>query len=332
MEEESFAPESVKMQKNISITPREPVVRQLLLVGGVLLLIFGGGIYQQVKHRDIQSETAVMDTGAASSTSSQSVDQFANITITAKAAFVFDTQTQKVLYTKNADESLPLASLTKLMTATLAYEVLADTDTVTITPDAIWQDGNSGFEPGDIFTRQTLSDLTLQSSSNDGAFALAVAAGNALTQGGGAAAFVKAMNIKASELSLTNTYFRNPTGLDVSATEAGAYGSARDMAFLMQYIITTYPNLLQSTTDAADVFQSQAGLVYQSTNTNHDTDSIPRLIGSKTGYTDLAGGNLTVAFDASVNHPIIVVVLGSTYSKRFTDVETLVTAAMHSVQ
>ena len=56
------------------------------------------------------------------------------------------------------------------------------------------------------------------------------------------------------------------------------------------------------------------------------------LIASKTGYTDLAGGNLVIAFDAGFNHPIIVSVLGSTIDGRFTDAEALVWAALAYLQ
>ena len=54
--------------------------------------------------------------------------------------------------------------------------------------------------------------------------------------------------------------------------------------------------------------------------------AIPGLLGGKTGYTNLAGGNLAVIYDAGLNHPIVVVVLGSTLEGRFGDVETLVDA------
>ena len=67
-------------------------------------------------------------------------------------------------------------------------------------------------------------------------------------------------------------------------------------------------------------------------NTNEIVSKIPNLIGSKTGYTDLAGGNLTIAFDLGHNRPIIVTVLGSTRAERFTDVLTLVAAIQESIE
>ena len=55
--------------------------------------------------------------------------------------------------------------------------------------------------------------------------------------------------------------------------------------------------------------------------------NIAGVLASKTGYTTLAGGNLVVAFDAGLNHPVIVAVLGSSYNGRFSDVTTLIEAA-----
>jgi D-alanyl-D-alanine carboxypeptidase (penicillin-binding protein 5/6) len=165
------------------------------------------------------------------------------------------------------------------------------------------------------------------SSSNDGAFALASAAGNVLKPNSGAHSFVEAMNIRAEEIGLHETYFRNPTGLDISETEAGAYGSARDMAFLMEYIVKNEPDILTFTREDVARVYSKTGGFHDAENTNDYIDEIPGLIGSKTGYTDLAGGNLVVAFDAGLNRPIVVVVLGSSQEDRFTDVMELVNAA-----
>ena len=213
------------------------------------------------------------------------------------------------------------------MTALLAHELLQEHDTIVISEAAIKQDGSSGLSAGEAFDRLALSDLTLMSSSNDGAYALAYAAGGVLSTDDPANAFVQAMNIRASEIGLTGTYYLNPTGLDLTLSEGGAYGSARDMAFLMEYIITKAPTILSYTKDPERNIYSEAGVAHDTENTNYFVNDIPGLIGSKTGFTDLAGGNLVVAFEAGLNRPIIVVVLGSTRQDRFTDVMTLVEEA-----
>lgn len=81
--------------------------------------------------------------------------------------------------------------------------------------------------------------MTLITSSNDGATALGAEAGKAIdATGDPEALFVQAMNIKAEELGLSKMHFANSTGLDLTETEASAYGSARDVARLMEYVIT----------------------------------------------------------------------------------------------
>jgi D-alanyl-D-alanine carboxypeptidase len=71
---------------------------------------------------------------------------------------------------------------------------------------------------------------------------------------------------------------------------------------------------------------------FSARNTNRETGKFPLLLASKTGYTDLAGGNLALAFDAGFNHPIVVVVLGSSYDGRFADAEKLVWSTLEYLQ
>ena len=72
---------------------------------------------------------------------------------------------------------------------------------------------------------------------------------------------------------------------------------------------------------------NSAGAYHEAFNTNELVGDIPNLLGSKTGFTDLAGGNLTIAFDAGFDRPIIITVLGSTREGRFDDVATLIAAS-----
>lgn len=307
-----------------------PVKQQLLLVAVVLALIFGTSVTSKIvatfKDRNADIPAAIPSTIEDINVNEReaTVEPFSDVEILGKAAYVWDINNQRALYKKNEAESLPLASVTKLMTALIAHEVLSEDSTVTIDDNAISQDGDSGLFANESFDRQSLSDLVLQSSSNDGAFALASVAGNKL--GGGADDFVKAMNVRAEELGLHQTKFYNPTGLDLSRTQAGAYGSAKDMAFLMEYILKNEPSILESTKGEIDRYYSDQGFYHDAENTNYYIDEMPALIGSKTGYTDLAGGNLVIAYDAGLNRPVAIAVLGSTQSNRFTDVMTLIEA------
>lgn len=305
-----------------------PVVSQLMLIAVILLLIFGGAITSLsfMPKGDPDPTTAVTestDTDTRAPKTTDTEPAFSNVSVTAKAAYVWDIANERSLYEKNADEQLPLASITKLMTALVAHEILREEEEITIGQQAILQDGISTLAPGETFDRQSLSDLTLLSSSNDGAFALGYAAGAVLTQNDPANAFVQAMNIRAEEIGLTDTYFKNPTGLDISLTEGGAYGTAKDMASLMEYIVKNEPSLLEYTKKLEANITDNSGRSHSAENTNYFVHEIPGLIGSKTGFTDLAGGNLIVAFEGGLNRPFVVVVLGSTRQERFSDVITL---------
>ncbi|MEL6804783.1 MAG: serine hydrolase [Bacteroidota bacterium] len=309
-----------------------PVAGHLMAITLLLAVIFAVGyspkIFALLKNADVPTMNAP---SSISSTTAPSFPDYTiasldDVSITGEAAFVWDVRNQRTLYEKNPDEQLPLASIAKLMTSLLAHELIAADTNVDISLSAIYQDGESGLITGETFSLETLMDMMLLSSSNDGAFAIANVAGAKLDEDNAVNAFVKAMNIRAAELGLVQTYYRNPTGLDISTSEAGAYGSARDTAFLLTYILQNHPELLEQTTVEEATFYNQDGAYHRSYNTNQYVESVPNLIGSKTGYTTLAGGNLAVAFDASLNRPVVIVVLGSTFDGRFADIATLTEA------
>ncbi len=324
-----------KIEINDETVPEEsaggvPVTQQLLLLGGIFVLIFGSALSSRLisgiihnNDDDPESATGYIEEEPVEEEELE-IKPFAEVEILANAAYVFDVQNQRALYRKNESESLPLASVTKLMTALVAHEILDEDADVAITNKSIIQDGDSGLLDGEVFGRTTLTDLVLMSSSNDGAYALAVKAGDALDPNKSEVAFVQAMNIRAEELELHETEFMNPTGLDLSTTKAGAYGSARDMVFLMEHIISNSPEILAFTKESSAQVYSESGQRHNTENTNYYIDEIPGIIGSKTGYTDLAGGNLVIAYNAGLARPIVIAVLGSTQVNRFTDVLKLI--------
>ena len=308
-----------------------PVIEQLGIALGILVLVFGTAYvpeaFKKIEESTVLNAEETPQVSVTSNVETITEDTFGDVSVEARAAYVWDVKEQRMLYSKNADETLPLASLAKLMTALVAYELLGNESAVSINMDAVSQEGDSGFGVGELFTSQNLLDLTLVNSSNDGAYALAAAAGASIaTRGSGTVTFVEAMNIRADELNLTSTMFQNPTGLDMSGSTPGAVGSARDMAFLMEHLVTTYPETLEQTRESEMRIENSQGLLHDAENTNRIAGSIAGLLGSKTGYTNLAGGNLVIAFDAGLNHPIVISVLGSSREGRFTDVEKLVEA------
>lgn len=325
---ESFLPSSIAETSNM------PVRRQLAIVTLLLVGIFGFGAGSMWLGGDGgEGMPASLTESVRTDGNASGVERisFNDLEILAESAIVIDVNEERVLYQKAPDESRPLASITKLMTALVASEVVQDGAIVSVTTEAINQAGDSGLQAGETFSYKSLSDLVLLTSSNDGAYALSAYVGGVLDQSSPEVAFVKAMNVRAKELGLSQTSFRNPTGLDISETEAGAYGSARDVAALMEYILKNSPKLLEATTYIDTAVYNEAGTLHQADNTNYVVDAIPHTIASKTGYTTLSGGNLVVAFDVGLNHPVIAVVLGSTHQGRFSDILKLVEATQGEI-
>jgi D-alanyl-D-alanine carboxypeptidase len=126
--------------------------------------------------------------------------------------------------------------------------------------------------------------------------------------------FIKNMNYTARRNDL-NMSFINPSGLDINdETEASNYGSAIAVAKLINLVYEKNSNILSHTTkDKYDGIE----------NTNSNVDSIPFLIGSKTGFTDVAGGNLATIYEVGSELRFAIVVLGSTKEGRFIDTQTL---------
>jgi D-alanyl-D-alanine carboxypeptidase len=141
------------------------------------------------------------------------------------------------------------------------------------------------------------------------------------------------MNSRAQELGLKSVLFYNDNGLDldVDSENSGAYGNAEDVAKLVDYIIQKHPEILEPTKHSRMSIVSKNNIVHDIKNTNIIVENIPGVIGSKTGFTDLAQGNLTVAFSPGLSGPFVAVVLGSTYDDRFNDINRLISATINHI-
>lgn len=141
-------------------------------------------------------------------------------------ALVMDQDTNEVMLSKNPEAVLPIASLTKLMTAVVVVEAhLSMDDAITITTDDVDTEKNSSsrLAVGSTLSRGELLHLALMSSENRAAHALG------RTYPGGLSAFVSAMNAKARLLGMHDTHYVDPTGLN-----SGNQASARDLATLVK--------------------------------------------------------------------------------------------------
>lgn len=246
---------------------------------------------------------------------------FKDLEIEAKSFVIYDPQTNQVIYSQDAETARPLASLTKVMTALAATELASPDDTtVVIDENALAEDGDIGLRPYSLWKLKNLLNLTLVSSSNDGAKAIANAVSAISTKD-----FVAEMNRQAMEIGLSSANFFNATGLDLPSGGAGAYGSPKDVARLFAYVLKNKPELLAATKESHLKETSMENEVYYASNTNSLASEIPGLLASKTGYTQAAGGNLAVVANLGLNRPIVFVVMGSSQTGRFRDMEKLIT-------
>ena len=224
------------------------------------------------------------------------------IDCSAESAILYDVEENCVLFSKNAEKRLPMASTTKIMTAIVAIEQ-GDLDAlVEIPPQAVGVEGSSCyFKDGEVLSLRSLLYALMLQSANDAACAIALHIGES-TEG-----FALLMNCKAAELGLTNTHFDNPHGLD-SQTH---YTSAKDLAILTAYCMqnpdfceiwsTRSIRIPLSDTEAPD----HARTLY---NHNRLLVSYPPCVGGKTGYTMRCGRCLVSAAEQN-GHRLIAVTL-----------------------
>ncbi|MDB5260317.1 MAG: serine-type D-Ala-D-Ala carboxypeptidase D-alanyl-D-alanine carboxypeptidase [Candidatus Nomurabacteria bacterium] len=248
-------------------------------------------------------------------------ESFKNINVIAKAYVVYDVVDNKVIASKNKDEVLPLASLTKIMTAITALTYANTSTLITIDPSSVDDGYDLGLEENQIWKLGELLKYTLVFSSNDGAQAIA-------DNLGGRGQFVNEMNSKSKSLGL-NLKFTQPAGLDLNG-QIGGSGSALDMAKLFAVARKTLPAILDATTKPRVTVMAGNGKISGIPNTNQEIGQI-NAEASKTGFTDVAGGNLGVVVDPVIGHPVVIVVLGSTISGRFADVDALYRALLQSI-
>ncbi len=153
----------------------------------------------------------------------------AAVQVSARAAVVLEPTTGTFLYEKQADDRLPMASTTKIMTAVVALEQGELSDVVTVSRRAALTEGSSMYlQEGEQLTLEELLYGLLLRSGNDAAMAIAEHIGGSVED------FVALMNEKAGELGLVSTSFENPSGLDGE----NHYTTARELAKLAAYALS----------------------------------------------------------------------------------------------
>ena len=201
----------------------------------------------------------------------------AELAVSAKAAILMHADSGRVLYEKNADEHMLIASTTKIMTAIVVLEHCELDDLVEVDSRSAGIEGSSMYlKAGESYTVEDLLYGLLLVSGNDAASALALHVADSMEE------FAELMNSKAAELGMTESSFKNAHGLD----EEGHYSTARDMAKLAAYCM--------GNEDFARIAGTVSHTVGEQTLVNHNRllREYDGCLGLKTGYTMAAGRTL----------------------------------------
>ena len=249
--------------------------------------------------------------------------------ITAKSVvslLIKNDNSEMILYERNKDQKLPIASLTKLMTAKIVFENYNLNEIIKIQKEAVNQIGKAGnYKIGDNFKVGDLLYSTLMESSNDAAWALAETTG--------IDKFVGLMNSETKKIGLSKTFFVNPTGLSstTSTSVLGEnYSTAADLAKFGEYLIKNDSKILEiSSLKEFDLNTTNGILHHKILNKNEllNENENFKIIGGKTGYTKKAKNCLFLIIKAPKNQGVIInVILGSKYrfEERFKEMRELI--------
>ncbi len=235
--------------------------------------------------------------------------------IKAKSAILMEVNSGKILYEMNADEQLPPASITKIMSLLLVMESIAGgkmsvEDVVNASDHACSMGGSQiWLEPGESMTVDDLLKAAVIASANDATVAL----GEQIA--GSEEGFVAMMNARAAELGMTNTHFENATGLDAE----GHISSAHDVAIMSKELIK-YDLIKNYSTVWMDTLRNgESELV----NTNKLVRFYEGTTGLKTGTTSGAGYCLSATAERNGLELVAVIMSGDTSQDRFNGAKKL---------
>ncbi len=236
----------------------------------------------------------------------------------------------RVIFEKNASKILPIASLSKIMTAYIVIKNYNLEDTKIITQEIVNTEENKGqFSVGEEFTAKELLYSALVESSNDAARALEDIMGRK--------EFMNLMNSEAKEMGLSRTHFVDPIGLDPDFPDEGYnYSSAKEFALLVSHIILESqenPQLEQifeiMRTQEHEILLSDGRFHHTAYNTNKLLDKFPDIIASKTGQTPRAGQCLLVVLPQPKGDGYIInIILNS--NDRFGEMEKIINWLEHA--
>lgn len=225
----------------------------------------------------------------------------AQVTVSAEAAALMNADTGELLFVKEPNKELPIASLTKIMTAILAIENGNLDAIVTFSENAANQPPSKIFvQAGDSLTLRDLLYALLLESGNDVAVAIAEYIAGIVDS------FVNLMNQKAQSLGMFNTRFTNPSGLSEPAPNIS---TARDLAILMRYAMQN--NIFREIIGTKTYQTATAlGVPLEFQHKHRLVQQVEYVIGGKTGFTQASGRTL-ISYAVVNNIPLITVTLNA---------------------
>lgn len=241
-----------------------------------------------------------------------------NPQLTAASSLVWDSASSTPLWNQNIDEKRPIASITKLITATVVLENTTLEEEVIVSEEAVSTEGHAGLlMAGERLNVATLLQAMLLESSNDAAAALAEHVENKTGTN-----FVRLMNSRADAMGMHNSEFRDPAGL----VDEGAYSTARDLVTLLEQLRTTdqYETVWDILHESKlTAFSLDGTVVHTFESTNPFLEELGGVLGGKTGYTQAAGESMVLVVSApDESRELYYIVLGS--EDRFADIRTLI--------
>jgi D-alanyl-D-alanine carboxypeptidase len=222
--------------------------------------------------------------------------------LTAKSALVYDIDSKEILYSKNPTEKLPMASLTKIMTAIVGMEYKRDDDTYVVDKSALVGEDSMGLLPDEKLSLNELLYGLLLPSGNDAAEVIAQ------NFPYGRESFIEIMNRRAKQIGAQNTHFSNPSGLQGDGVQ---YTTSEDLVKITYYALTNFPQFAEVVqTYQYSLPQTRTHQAYALTNETNLLTSYPGVKGVKTGFTPEAGLCLVTYLEYG-NKKLLGVILGS---------------------
>lgn len=248
-----------------------------------------------------------------------------SLNLSSESAILMDAESGKILYEKNIEEKLPMASMTKIMSMLLIMENIENgslkyEDKVIISENASGMGGSQVFlQKGEEYTVNDLLKCIAVSSANDAVVAMAEKISGSVDE------FVTLMNEKAKNLGLKNMNFANPHGLD----NENHYSTAYDMAIIAKELLK-HEDILKYTSIYEDYLTKPDGSQVWLVNTNRLVRFYDGVDGLKTGYTTEAGYCLTATAKKNDLRLISVVMKSPSAEERSSDTSTLLTYGFNS--